>query len=69
MQPFVSPRFSPGTDIVMGFDVNDYLIQQVASPTASPVHSVQTIARLLLVAWVFTTRAVGWPVGPLQQAR
>ena len=53
MRPFVSG------DIGMGFAVNDHLIQQVASPTASPVRSVQTIARLLLVAWVFTTRAAG----------
>ena len=50
LRPFVSPRCSPGTDQVMGPDVNDCLIQQVASPTASPVRSVQTIAQLLLVA-------------------
>ena len=65
MRPFVSPRCSPGTDQVMGLDVNDRLIQQVASPTASPVRSVQTIARLLLAAQVLTNPQ--WD--PLQQAR
>ena len=68
MRPFVSFGCSNGTDPAKQFDVNDRLIQQVASPTASPVRSVQTIARLLLVAWLFAVHQ-DWDVGPLQQAR
>ena len=68
MRPFVSPRCSPGTDQVMGLDVNDRLIQQVASPTASPARSVHTIARLLVVAWVSALQS-DREVGPLRQAR
>ena len=46
MRPFVRPHCSPGTDHVTGFEVNDRLIQQIGGPTASPVRSMQTIARL-----------------------
>ena len=69
MRPLVSPRCFPGTDLVMGFDVDDRLIQQLASTISSPVHSVQTIARLLLVARLLTGLQQEWEVGPLQQAR
>ena len=71
MRPFVSISCFPGTDRVtaMGIDVNDRLIQQGASPTSSPVRSVQTIAQLLLVAWVLTALDVEWGAAPLQRAR
>ena len=52
---------------MVGLDVNDRLIQQVASSTASTVHNVPTIARPLLVAQGLTNYQ--WDVGPLQQAR
>ena len=74
MRPFASPVCSPGTDLVVEVDINDRLIQQVAAPTASPVRSVQTIARLLL-ARVFSAAATedGWGAnvngGLVQEAR
>ena len=54
IMPFVRVRMRPGTDQAVEIGVNDRLIQQVASPTASPVRSVETIAWLLLVARVLT---------------
>ena len=69
MMPFVRRCCSPGTGKVATFDVNNVLtFQQVASSTASPVRSVHTIARLLLLAWWFTAVELQCDGGPLQQA-
>ena len=89
MRPFISPRCAPGTcsrlvQASLGLDrpsdeaqarrhQHDRLTQQLASPTSSPVRSVQTVARLLMVAREVTADLdlyeQGWDVGPPWQAR